>query len=240
MIGTRSHRRRAPVVFVSLLATALCVPAAAHAHVPVLEPRAPSTADPADAGAAGTRLVEPPDESRAIYGTLAPAERVDSYSFTAPRDIETTIEVLVPARSGNADTEPEIAFSVVGGEGGETRAEPVAGEEFFEPFSLQRFQVVASQPYRFEAGTSYTLLIVPADPSEPRERTVPYVIAFSGAERFTPREWLSSAAYVPRIWLGLYGQWAPRWGMIAGVALLLGLVVFVVVRRTRHRRGVAL
>ena len=170
---------------------------------------------------------------------MAPEERIDGYRFEAPRDVETTIELLAPASFGASGATSALRLSVFDlTEGDATQADPVAGEAFFEPFSLQRFRVVARANYRFEAGSSYTVVVARAGSAAPHSRPVPYVIAFSGAERFTPRDWLASAVYVPRIWFGLYGQGAPRWGMIAGALAVLVSLAFVFVRRImRAKRG---
>lgn len=212
-------------------------PVPAVAHVPALEPYAPSTATSVLSTMTDSRKVEPPDESRAIYGTLVSEESGDGYWFSARQAIETTVEVLVPA-SISDEKWAGVRFVVTDVQARDfTTADPVSEGSFFEPFSLQRFSVVARATYRFEKGRSYVLSIASDQRVLPPGRVVPYVIAFSGAERFTPRDWLNSAVYVPRIWFGLYGQWAPRWGMIGGAVVLVAALATTVVLLRRKRRS---
>lgn len=223
------------LVVAACLGAVLWAPLPALAHVPALEPWAPSAATFADSGISGARTVAPPQESRAIYGTLAPGEDVDSYRFTTTASVQTTIELLVPAASDAAAPVSAPGLAVFDlAKHTSTPASAVAGEVFFEPFSLQRFRVAARLSYRFERATTYAVVVWSPEPAAPGSRPKPYVVAFSGAERFTPRDWLSSAVYVPRIWFGLYGQLAPRWGMIAGALVALGVLAWALVRRARR------
>ena len=212
-------------------------PAPAIAHVPVLEPYAASTATSVLSMMTDSRRVEPPDESRAIYGTLVSRESGDGYWFSADQTIETTVEVLVPASVAEEEW-AAVRFVVTDVEARDIwPAAPVSEQAFFEPFSLQRFSVVARATYRFEEGHSYVLSVTPAQRVLPPGRVVPYVIAFSGSERFALRDVLSSAVDVPRIWFGLYGQWAPRWGMIGGALLFVVALATTAVLLRRRRRS---
>jgi len=236
MVIGRIGRSELALFVLLALGAWLCAPAHALAHVPVLEPRAPSEAALTDEGVRGAREIEPPTESRAVYGTLSPGERLDAYSFTAATDIETTVELLVPAADTTGRDGADWQLVIANPDNDNAARSGVAAEEtFFEPFSIQRFRVVSRISYRFEADSTY-FITVRHRGDDPPVRPLPYVVGFSGAERFTARDWVSSAAYVPRIWFGLYGQWAPRWGMIAGAGLLLGAAVFFTTRALRRGR----
>jgi hypothetical protein len=222
-----------------VLAALFALPAAAWAHVPVLEPSARSDAPPQGNNAyPGASVIPGPNASLALYGYLAPGERFDSYRFKVAEKVTTTVSVLVPTGGANEAFRPVVSVLIAGRILGEVD-EPVGSRStFYEPFSFQTLYQGGEQRFSFEPGQEYVLLV---EKGTGDVSSGPYVVGFSGGESFGPAEIGRSLVAVPRIWLGLYGQ-SPfnPWPVVALVVLLilLGLVVSTV-RERRRRASVA-
>jgi hypothetical protein len=144
------------------------------------------------------------------------------------------MELLVPSVSALKGFHPRLALFERGQIRDEASWNGGSQATFFEPFSLQRFRSETDlAARRFEQGVPYTIAVTPG---RGEKQTGPYVIVFGGPERFTAADVRSSFVSVPRIWLGLYGQWAVRWGMVAALAGLVALLVWAVVTAVRRKR----
>lgn len=216
------------------VAASLLLPAPALAHVPVLEPSARSDRiGTPEHPYPGATEIEGPDASRAVYGYLARDERFDAYRFKVTRKVTTTIGVLVPVSEGSDRFRPTVSVVLQNRVLADIRDPGQARRVFFEPFSLMRLYQGPEQAVTFEPGPEYVLLVEPGAGSR---RVGRYVIAFSGAEEFSPGDWGRTFIDLPRIWLGLYGQGEPN--IVPVIVLLVVLVaVGVVVDTLRRRRA---
>lgn len=223
--------RSRPVVLAlcALAALALAAPAAAFAHVPVLEP-ARASVEPLE--------IPPPVVSRAVYGYLGRDENVDSYTFTMPKTTDTSVGIIVPVRGALADFQPDV--TILGPDGApvlELPGGPPDRPRFFEPFSLEWFYQGPERTVTLGAGRRYVLEV---GHGEGAVRYGDYVVTFGGPESFTPLDGLRATWDVPRIWLGLYGggplRPVPVAILLAGVGVVLGFIVAELVAR-RRRRG---
>jgi len=236
--------RRWPSAGAILVALLFAAPVSAFAHVPTIEPREATSSELPSQTAGGMNsypsqnafVIEGPDESRAIYGYLAPVQPYDAYTFQVTNTVTTTIELIVPTRREAAGFRPSLHL-IAPSEGIRLDAQDpgrTPRAEFFEPFSLQSFWKGATlQNVELRPGVEYELVVEAASSSA---RSGPYVIAFSGAERFTPADWLSSLKVLPTIWLGTYGGAPPRPIAMLVAALLVVTAVALLGRLSSNAR----
>jgi hypothetical protein len=219
-----------------LLAAALIAPWPGLAHVPVLEPNVSSdvTGTVADAYPAAARIGGP-DVSRALYGYLSPDERFDAFAFTVSEPVTTTVGVLVPDGGGLEGFRPEVSVVTTGGTLARFGSPPGERPQIFEPFSLETFLRSGEQTIGFEPGRRYVIRV---DGGSGVVRAGRYVLTFSGAERFTGRDIAGTLVYLPRIWLGLYGEAPPRLEpLLLLAAIVVGIAWIVRARRARRSRA---
>lgn len=222
--GSRA-RLLAAAALLALAAGFLCAPAPAHAHVPVLEPARFSR---------GPLEIRSPDVSIALYGYLAAEETTDFYTFEVPREIETTVGIIVPARAGLETFHPELALRESGSPPVLELPDPSLGRpEFFEPFSLERFYQGPERKVTLEPGVRYVLEV---GHGQGRALNGAYVVTFSGEERSTSTDFMRTLLDLPRIWLGWYGGGPLRPLSISFlVAALLAVLILLQWWLTRPR-----
>ncbi|MBE0476772.1 MAG: hypothetical protein IBX62_06745 [Coriobacteriia bacterium] len=222
------------------LACALAAPAPAYAHVPVLEPSRSSdeVGRPSEPypGAVGVRA---PEVSLAVYGYLAEDELFDVYDFTPSEPVSTHVSILVPAEEDLGRFRPVVTVERATGTGARLVAEaasPPRRETFFEPFTLQTLYRGEEATVTLEAGQRYYLRVSPGSGGR---RTGPYVVAFSGPERFGAGDAVRTLVRVPRIVLGLYGQAAfdPVPLLVLGAVLAIGAGILIAIRRRAGSRS---
>lgn len=236
------------VLGVMLGSLTLAMPGSAFAHVPAIEPRASSNAArtsgsgsfPAD----NAHAIDGPDESRAVYGYLAPDQPYDAYTFKVADNVTTTIELIVPVRTAAEGFRPAlILMASARGIRLDARDPGVSPRsKFFEPFSLQSFwKGAAIEEVELRPGVRYDLIVTPG---ASQVRSGPYVIAFSGGERFTAADWARTLRVLPTVWLGTYGG-APVRPLAVVVMVLVALALAggaawlatTFLRRRRARRA---
>jgi hypothetical protein len=255
MAATLTARRGLLVLVAGALAVAAVLPAAARAHVPVLEPSRASDA-PATAGDPFPGAVALPDPavSRAVYGTLAQGEESDVYSLRTGSAVEIPVELLVPVRDEYADFRP--SFALVGPGLGDEAPPFIAARlreagltdlgttvvtdpgladrgTFYEPFSFTSYYRGGEVRVRLRPGETYYLVVYDED-----RTTGEYAVGLGEAEQFGGGDVLRTLVIVPRMKLGLYGQGAfhPLAAVLLGLvltALVLGAALLV---RRRLRR----
>lgn len=231
--------RRAASIAAIALAFALLGPASAFAHVPILEEpgRPRDIRGSAEVPFPNAQPMAAPTKSIAVYGYLGRDDRLDAYSFTVPEKTVTTVEVLVPVRTGLGDFRPTLmVFSEGEGERDILRDPGAdARERFYEPFSVASFYLGGSRTLTFEPGERYYFVVTGGQ----GERTHgAYAIGISGPEEFSATETIGTLMVLPTIWLGAWGGGPIRPGAIAGMTLLVVLLALGVwwwVRRRRRR-----
>jgi hypothetical protein len=228
--------RRLALALLVVLAPVLFAPATALANVPVLEPRTSSdvTGTIGDPYPKAVKIAGP-DTARAVYGYLGANDPFDSYSFTVNEPVVTTVTVLVPARSDLQEFRP--AASLLSSEGillvagGTGRRSSV-----FEPLSLTSYTVSGEIRTNFRPGVRYVLRVAGGIG---KVREGPYVVAFGDYSRITPKDLGSALIFLPRIWLGLYGDSPPRLIPLLLLAAIITVVAWLIRDQRRIRREAA-
>lgn len=231
--------RRSVALALITLAFTIAAPAAAFAHVPILEEpgRIPDTRGSAEVPFPQAQQIPAPDKSIAVYGYLAKDDELDAYAFTVPEKTVTTVELLVPVRTGLGDFRPTLmVFSEGQGERDVVR-DPGADprERFYEPFSVASFYKGGSATLTFEPGERYYFVVTGG---QGKRTHGAYTIGVSGAEEFSAAETAGTLMVLPTIWLGSWGGGPVRPGALACATLLVVLGVlgaFWWVRRRRRR-----
>lgn len=216
-----------------MCASGLVIVSSARAHVPEIV--APVASDAGDASSGPHPSAQPigsPTVSRAVYGFLAPGRDFDVFFFTVDSPVSTTVDLLVPARSDYAGFEPRLSVYHPG-TGVERAASPGSGDAEYEPFSIESFREVRTAELELVPGDSYYLVVR----SGAGLSSGPYVLAFSGAERFSPSEIGSTLLALPVIWSGAWAGAPPRpaaYGCCGSVLVILALIAaWTFVRRRR-------
>lgn len=216
-----SVKASAAVAFFSLF---LCA-APALAHVPAIP----------DAGSARKDMDDPTVRSAAVYARLGD-DAIDVYSFTASKDAEIPIEVLVPFRPSleafrpsfaliGPDVQEEDPAAYDGPVGGNDRVMAVAAPEgdrsvFYEPYGMETYYHGTERKARVTAGTRYQIAVF-----EPEGRAGDYVLAAGSAEDFRGVDFAGLLNVVTRAKLGAVAGRDIPWLDLAGLFLMMAGIV---------------
>jgi len=226
---------RAALAGVCLFLT--CSTSPVRAHQPFIEPAAAGQSVHALQLEKAVRIQDPTRASVAVYGVLSTPQEADLYLFTASRNDELPIEVLVPVRPANKSFRPSLAV-ISRGSGHESNGYPfalpegysatvvrpdrqAAREIFFEPFSLEKLYHGKKGTIRVKEGRTYYLVVF-----EEKNYTGDYALGVGEVEDFRDVSLSGTLKRVAAIKLGLFGGREVPWLDIVGLFLCIaGFVV---------------
>jgi len=208
-----------------------------RAHQPLIEPASAGQSIHALQLEKAVRIQDPVRASVAVYGALSTPQEADLYLFTASKDDEIPIEVLVPVRPANTSFRPSLAV-IRRGSVPESNGYPFALPEgysatvlrperraereiFFEPFSLEKLYHGKKGTIRVDEGDTYYLAVF-----EENNYTGDYALGVGEVENFRDVSLAGTLKTVAAIKLGLVGGREVPWLDIMGLFLFLaGFVV---------------
>lgn len=237
------HRRRMGRASLRITRTALGVlgvllllalPHRAHATTLIVEERASVGERPGDTG------IEVRAGSSALYGTLAPGEGHDAYSFVAPASGSIAAALLVNTRPDSSDIRIRLSLASAEGTLTATGDVPVAYAERFDMSALDSQRGVAYGRFDILGGETYTIVV---DSETFSPVTVPYVVTLE-APMTWPTAKNNALGPVARLWSGAYAQRPIRAIPVAVAVVVVGFlaialwgVAMVAVQSLKRRRA---
>ena len=223
----------------------ICSTAKVRAHQPFIEPATAGQSVHTLQLEKAVPIQDPSHASVAVYGVLSSPQEADLYLFTASKNDELPVEVLVPVRPANTSFRPSLAV-ISRGPGPESNGYPfalpegysaavvrpdrqAAREIFFEPFSLEKLYHGKQVTIKVIEGRTYYLLIF-----EENNYTGDYALGVGEVEDFRDVSLPGTLKRVTAIKLGLFGgrevPWLDMLGLflcIAGFVVGLGAVTVI-------------
>jgi len=214
----------------------LALPHRAHATTLIVEDRSSVTT--------GDRRVDKGIDvhpgSSALYGTLAPGEDRDAYSFVAPASGTIAAALLVNTLPDSSDIRIRLSLASAEGTLTATGDVPTAYAERFDVNALDSQRGVAYERFDILGGKTYTIVV---DSETFSPVTVPYVITLEAPMTWPAAE-SSALEPVARLWSGAYAQRPIRAIPVAVAVVVLGFlaialsgVAMVAVQSLRRRRA---
>lgn len=215
-------------------------PVNAHApetrQVTITKSQAESMSE-ADFYAKAIELGDPTEQSLALYGNIQKPGELTLYTFTASKDGEIPVEVLVPVRDRNKYFRPSYfilsptiinkiddQLDIPVPENYGIKVVNVQAEDrkiVYEPYSLERLYTGRSLDIAVKENTKYFIGVF-----EPNNFTGDYSLAVGLAENFDNVSKIDLAKNIFKIKLGLVGNTQVFWGRFLGTFLMLaGLIV---------------